>query len=72
MKTPFEKHELDRMINDPVNYKWIVFYFNPRDPRTVVPKRKKNMAWTLNFASPYSWIIILAVIVFVYIWQILK
>lgn len=71
MKTPFEQHELDRMIHDPVNYKWYIIYFNPRDPRAIVPKRKKNIAWTLNFANPYSWMIVLAVILFIYILNIL-
>lgn len=72
MKTPFEKHERDRMIYDPVNYKWGIIYFNPRDSRAIVPKRKKHWAWTLNFANPYSWIIVLAVIMFVYLWNIFK
>ena len=71
MKTPFEQHELDRMIHDPNNYKWYIIYFNPRDTRVIVPKRKKNIAWTLNFANPYSWMIVLAVILFIYILNIL-
>jgi uncharacterized membrane protein len=72
MKTPFEQHELDRMIHDPDNYKLFILYFNLRDPRTIVPKRKKPMAWTLNFANPYSWIIVLALILLVYILTILN
>ena len=72
MKTPFEKHELDRMINDPVNYKLGIFYFNPRDSRTIVPKRKKNPAWTLNFASPYTWIILLVVTILIYVYNVLN
>lgn len=67
MKTPYEQHELDRMIHDPANYKLAIIYFNARDPRTFVPKRKKTTAWTINFASPYAWVIVLAAVLLIYI-----
>lgn len=60
----FEDNELDRMRNDPENYKWGIFYFNNRDPRTVLPKRNKLLGWTVNFASPYSWLILVGIIAF--------
>ena len=44
------------------NYKWGIFYFNPEDPRVIVPKNIQWMGWTLNFAKPASWLIILAFI----------
>lgn len=51
-------------VNDPENYKWGLFYFNPDDLRAVVPKRNRRMGWTLNFAQPLAWVIILGIIAF--------
>jgi uncharacterized membrane protein len=51
-------------VNDPENYKWGIFYFNPDDLRAIVPKRNRWMGWTLNFAQPLAWIIILAIAAF--------
>jgi uncharacterized membrane protein len=51
-------------VNDPENYKWGLFYFNPDDLRGVVPKRNRRMGWTLNFAQPLAWVIVLAIIAF--------
>jgi uncharacterized membrane protein len=44
------------------NYKWGFFYFNPKDPRVIVPKAIRWMGWTLNFARPEAYIIIIAFI----------
>ncbi|MCI4346726.1 MAG: DUF5808 domain-containing protein [Thermoplasmata archaeon] len=35
-----------------------VFYYNPEDPALFVPKRV-GVGWTLNFARPVAWVIIL-------------
>lgn len=51
-----------RMENDPGNYKWGIFYFNPQDTRIVLPKRYKWMGWTLNFANLWSYMIIAGII----------
>ena len=64
MKTQFEQNESDGMRNDPENYKWGIFYFNPRDSRSILPKRNKWMGWTLNFANPYSYLILLGIVLF--------
>ncbi len=64
MKTQFEQHESNEMRNNPDNYKWGIFYFNPKDYRVFVPKRNIGMGWTLNFANPYSYLIILGIITF--------
>ena len=63
MKINFDQFENDRMINDPTNYKWAIFYFNPKDNRIAVPKRSKKMGWTLNFGNSYSYLLILGIIV---------
>ncbi|MBW6479798.1 MAG: hypothetical protein K0B37_10240 [Bacteroidales bacterium] len=62
MKKRFEPDELGR--NDPDHYKWSMFYYNPDDTRVFVPKRIKWAGWTLNFASPLSYLIILGIIGF--------
>jgi uncharacterized membrane protein len=65
MKSEFEQYEQDRMINDPKNYKWGVFYYNPMDSRFILPKRYRWMGWTLNFANIYSYVFILGTIIIV-------
>ncbi len=60
----FDDDRLERMRNDPENYKWGIFYFNSKDPRMLVPKRYRMMGWTLNFANPYSYLILLGIAVF--------
>lgn len=52
----------NRMINDPDNYKWGIFYYNPDDPRFILPKRNRFMGWTLNFANPLSYLVLLGII----------
>lgn len=67
----FEDDEPDRMRNDPENYKWGIFYFNAKDPRVVLPKRNRLMGWTVNFASPYSYLIISGIVIFAILMDIL-
>jgi uncharacterized membrane protein len=43
-------------VDDPLNYKWGIFYNNKQDIRTVVPKRIRGLGWTLNFAHPVSYV----------------
>jgi len=52
----------DPEINDPDNYKFGIFYYNTNDQRVFVPKRNKNMGWTLNFGNHFSYLIIGAII----------
>ncbi len=59
----FEDYDMDRMQNDPENYKWGIFYFNKKDKRTILPKRNKLLGWTVNFASPYSYLILAGILV---------
>ncbi|MFW0715356.1 DUF5808 domain-containing protein [Pedobacter sp. N23S346] len=46
------------------NWKLGIFYFNKNDSRLFVPKRIKILGWTLNFANPLSYLIIILIIVF--------
>jgi uncharacterized membrane protein len=60
MKTKPEKEMLNKMSKDPGNWRG-VFYFNRKDPRLIVPKYYSALGWTLNFASPYSYILIISI-----------
>ncbi|HEY4198115.1 MAG TPA: DUF5808 domain-containing protein [Mucilaginibacter sp.] len=37
-------------VDNLMNYKWGVFYYNKNDIRTVVPKMTRGLGWTFNFA----------------------
>lgn len=50
------------MSDDLTNYKWGIFYYNPKDRRILVPKRNKWMGWTLNFGNPYSYFIVIFIV----------
>lgn len=52
----------DKMHDDPSNWKLGVFYFNKNDKRIFPPKRLPFMGWTVNFANPYSIIIMIVLI----------
>ena len=43
-------------------YKWGLFYANREDSRIFVPKSNPWMGWTLNFANPYAYIVIAAIV----------
>jgi Predicted membrane protein len=57
MKSIPDKEFLDNMSKDPSNWKG-PFYYNPRDPRLLVPKLHPSLGWTLNFANPASYVAI--------------
>ena len=59
-----DKDDLERMRLDPDNYKWGIFYFNPKDSRIFLFKRNPNMGFTLNFANPYSYLILISFLAF--------
>jgi uncharacterized membrane protein len=65
MKPHFVNEFYDPMVDNPQNYKLGIFYFNRKDKRLIVPKRKRMLGWTMNFARPgaYLWVIIIIAIV---------
>lgn len=71
MKSKLEKEILDSMSKNPNNWKGI-FYFNPRDSRLIVPKLNPAMGWTLNFASPYSYLFLIALVLIIFASYYLK
>lgn len=54
--------EMDKMWQDPENWKWGVFYYNPKDKRLLVLKRVPAMGITLNFGHPASYLVIAGII----------
>lgn len=56
---------------NPDNYKWGLFYYNPRDERVVVPKINPGLGWTLNFARPSSYFLLTGIIAAIAIGAIL-
>lgn len=56
-----EDEYLNTMSKDPNNWRGS-FYVNSKDPRLIVPKYNPARGYTFNFASPYAYIIIIAVI----------
>ena len=57
------KQMLDEWHKDPSNWILGIFYFNKRDKRIFPPKRLEFLGWTVNFANPYSLIIMMLLIV---------
>jgi len=63
MKQKLGKVFLNTMSNDPSNWKGVLYY-NKRDPRLIVPKINPSSGWTLNFARPITYIIL---VIFIFI-----
>ena len=61
MKTDLDKQFLDTMSKDSGYWKG-PFYYNRKDPRLMVPKLHPSLGWTLNFASPYAYLTLIALI----------
>ncbi|NOX85742.1 MAG: hypothetical protein GXO86_07235 [Chlorobi bacterium] len=55
------------MNRNPDNWKWGIFYFNPKDPRMVVPKQNFLLGGTLNFGNIYTYLILLGIILLILI-----
>lgn len=53
--------------NNPANWKWGIFYYNPDDRRLFPPKRVPWMGWTVNWANPLSVLALIAVIAFIFL-----
>ena len=64
MKIKLDKEILDTMSKNPNNWKGVL-YFNRKDPRLMVPKLYPSMGWTLNFASIYTYLLIIAIVLII-------
>ena len=55
---------LDQWSNDPNNWIWGMFYYNPKDKRIFPPKKIAWMGFTTNFANTKSILAMVAVLLF--------
>jgi uncharacterized membrane protein len=65
MGKEFSKRNMDQLNKDPRNYKFNFIYWNKWDKRIIVPKRIPALGWTLNFANPVSYIILIVFVLLV-------
>ena len=61
-KEKSDKEILQNWHNDSSNWKWGIFYFNKKDKRLLPPKRIQGLGWTVNFANPYSILLLAGII----------
>ena len=59
----------DKWQNDPDNWIWGFFYYNPEDGRLFPPKRIKQLGWTINFANPNSVFLVIVLIAIAFIFS---
>ncbi|MDD4031712.1 MAG: DUF5808 domain-containing protein [Bacteroidales bacterium] len=59
MENSSDKQIMNSDSENPDGWKGII-YFNRQDSRLIVPKRFPEMGWTLNFAHPYSYLLLIA------------
>ncbi|MBF4465888.1 DUF5808 domain-containing protein [Flavobacterium sp. LC2016-12] len=64
-----EHENQDKWQNDPDNWIWGIFYYNPEDSRLFPPKRIKQLGWTINFANPNSVFLIIVIIAIAFIFS---
>ncbi len=55
---------MDEQQNDPSKWVWGIFYYNTEDKRLFPPKRVPAMGWTVNFANPYSVLVMVLILAF--------
>ena len=61
MKTKAGKEIENTMNKNPNNWWKGILYFNRSDHRLIVPKNNPYLGWTLNFASPYTYLFLIAI-----------
>jgi uncharacterized membrane protein len=71
MKNKLDNNILNNMSKDPGNWKG-PFYFNRKDTRLSVPKQDPSLGFTFNFASPFTYLTILAIIIILVVFAFLS
>ncbi|OXA82483.1 hypothetical protein SAMN05444397_107205 [Flavobacterium aquidurense] len=64
-----EPENQNKWHNDPNNWIWGIFYYNPEDSRLFPPKKIKQLGWTINFANPNSVFLVIVLIAIVFIFS---
>jgi uncharacterized membrane protein len=59
------KETMNAWHDDPSNWKLGIFYYNKMDKRLFPPKRVRYFGWTVNFANPYSVLVLLGIIILI-------
>lgn len=54
------RKELDELWASPNN--WSLVYRCDKDPRVIVPRRRPWMGWTINFAHPLAWPVLIVMV----------
>jgi uncharacterized membrane protein len=67
-----DQETINEWHNDPSNCIWGIFYFNKKDRRILVAKRQIVFGWTVNFANPYSLIVLIGMIALIALAEWLK
>ena len=57
----------DKWHADSSNWKLGVLYFNKEDKRIFVPKRIGFLGWTVNFANPIAYVIMIGIFYILYV-----
>jgi uncharacterized membrane protein len=60
-----DQETLNAWHDDPKNWVLGFLYFNSKDNRIFPPKRIEGMGWTVNFANPYSILILILIIILI-------
>lgn len=66
--SPTDREVRKQLRENAANWKLGLFYFCPRDPAFLVPKRV-GIGWTVNFGSPWS-LLFVADVVGAVVWGI--
>ena len=61
MKTNPENRNYELMHKNPNNWRGI-FYVNRKDPRIFVPKANPALGWTMNFGNPYTYVLLVSIV----------
>jgi uncharacterized membrane protein len=66
MKGKLKEQNFELMEKDLANWRGLAYY-NRKDPRILVPKLNTGMGlgWTFNMANPYSYLILIAIILLI-------
>jgi uncharacterized membrane protein len=54
-------------VDNPLNYKFGIIYYNPNDDRLIVPKRDRIRGWSFNFAHRASSVTLVLILLIVII-----
>jgi uncharacterized membrane protein len=59
------QEDYDNWHKDPNNWYLGFIYYNPKDKRLLPPKKIQWMGYTINFANPYSVLLLLPLVVII-------